>query len=138
MRLVQIDEFIISVQQKKDSYTVRLFIKNTRESFIGELPNNYLIRGAESLELSFSEYEKESILAITTENGLERFEYNFKENVFSWCKKTEVWKIFYGKIDMKQSDSVKHALLCFNVVNNYLSHNKKEQANCESDSASYE
>lgn len=56
----------------------------------------------------------ESIVAITTDNGLPNFDYNFENDIFSWSKKIDgvPFKIIYGKIKMTKSDHVYRTLLC--------------------------
>lgn len=46
------------------------------------------VNGAQFLEIDRDAYICESIRAITTENGLNNFEYIFKDDCFSWSKKT--------------------------------------------------
>lgn len=124
MSVTQIDNLLISVVEKKDKYVIRLVVPNLVQGFYGELFISELVYGAEMLEVSFDQYLSKSILAITTENGLPNFYYKFENNVFSWSKKVEgnPFAIYFGKIQMTQSDDVIRAVVCFNLVNNFLLH----------------
>lgn len=124
MCLTEIENFIIHVTPAEGKFVIRLIVRNTCEGYYGELLKIDLVNGAVSLEIPYEKYESESLKAITSTGGLPDFKYSFEENIFSWTKKFDdcPFRIFFGKIKMIESPTVVHTLMCYNLVNNFLTH----------------
>lgn len=122
--VTRIGDFLIHVISVESKWIVRIVVISAREGYYGELPISILESFAIALEKSRDEYISEAISAITTPNGLPNFVYELKNNVFSWHKLLVPTRIgiYFGKIEMIKKQDIYDALLCFNIVNNLLSH----------------
>lgn len=121
---------ICDVNKRLKIYLTVLDMMN--QSYYGELQFAFYERLSNQLELTFDDCKSESISAITTHNGLPKFEYKFDDAAsrFVWTKKIKgcPFGIYYGVVEMVPCERAATIMLYVNLVTNLVNHNPNAYA----------
>lgn len=124
----RINNYVVYVEIFVDKLKIYLAVLDDSNPayYVGELQFSYFEGLSNQLEVSYDNCKAESINALTTPNGLPRFDYKFDNltSRFVWMKKLKgcPFGLYYGVVDMVPSAKAATTMLYVNLVNNLLGH----------------